>query len=331
MTKANISIIGAGAWGTALAQIQAVSGRAVTLWAREPEVKDGINTARENVLFLKGVPLDANITATNDLPDCLASDVILLVTPAQHLRATLRTLDPLKLAGRTLVLCAKGIEIETGRLLSDIVHEIAPQAVCAVLSGPCFAGEIARGLPSAATLAAPSLDVARGLSAAIGTKNFRTYASDDVIGAEIGGAVKNVIAIACGIVHGKALGDSARAALLTRGMAEMTRLAVAMGGKRETLSGMCGVGDLMLTASSLQSRNYSLGYALGEGKTLDEVLGTRIAVTEGVHTAKAVVRVAQEYRVEMPIVRAVYDMLYEGMTVDAAMNALLSRPLGDEM
>lgn len=326
----DISVIGAGAWGTALAQIQAKAGRNVRLWARETEVVESINTVRENTLYLKGVALHGNLHATTGFADCLGADTILLVTPAQHLRATLTALGPDNLAGKTVVLCAKGIEIETGRLLSGIVAEVAPRAECAVLSGPCFAREIALSLPSAATLAAPTMDRARALCAAISTPTFRTYASDDVIGAEIGGAVKNVIAIACGVVHGKGLGDSARAALLTRGMVEIMRLAVALGARKETLFGMCGLGDLMLTASSLQSRNYSLGFALGEGKSAAEILGERIAVTEGVPTSKAVVRLAASLKVDMPIVQAVYGMVYENIPVERVMKDLLSRPLIDE-
>lgn len=329
-STSSISVIGAGAWGTALAQIQARAGRKVTLWAREAEVVESINTRHENTLYLKGVVLHENVRATAQFADCLSADTILLVTPAQHLRSTLNALGPEKLAGKTVVLCAKGIEIETGRLLSDIVAETAPLAECAVLSGPCFAREIALSLPSAATLAASTMDKARALSAAISTPTFRTYASDDVKGAEIGGAVKNVIAIACGVVHGRGLGDSARAALLTRGMVEIMRLAAALGARRETLFGMCGLGDLMLTASSLQSRNYSLGFALGEGKSAEEILGERIAVTEGVPTAKAVVRLAASLGVDMPIVQAVYAMVYDHVPVERVMQDLLSRPLIDE-
>ncbi|MBU6235757.1 MAG: NAD(P)-dependent glycerol-3-phosphate dehydrogenase [Alphaproteobacteria bacterium] len=328
--KSDIGIIGGGAWGTALAQVQASSGRNVFLWAREAAVVNAINNEGENIPFLPGVALHRNVMATLDLQEAATPETILLVTPAQHTRSVLQQIGTDKLAGKTLVLCAKGIEIETGELLSDIVREITPQSTIAVLTGPTFAREIAMGLPSAVTVAAPSLETARKLAQQLGSKNFRPYASDDVIGAEVGGAVKNVLAIACGIVAGKQYGDSARAALLTRGMSEMMRLAIALGGRKETLMGMCGMGDLVLTANSMQSRNFSLGYLVGEGKTPADVLSSRTAVTEGVHTAKAVKNLMKRLSVELPVMSAVFAILHEGKNVDTTIDALLSRPFGDE-
>lgn len=323
-----IGVIGGGAWGTALAQVQAVAGREVVLWARESAVVNAINNDGENTPFLPGVDLHKNIHATSDLTEATNSEILLLVTPAQHTRSVLEQAGDL--SAKSLVLCAKGIEIETGKLLSVIVREVTPQSTIAVLTGPTFAKEIAQGLPSAVTVAAPNLDAARGLASQLGSKTFRPYASDDVTGAEVGGAVKNVLAIACGIIAGKKYGDSARAALLTRGMSEMTRLALALGGKRETLMGMCGLGDLVLTANSMQSRNFSLGFALGEGRSLADILGSRTAVTEGVHTARAVKNLIKNLGIELPIMESIYGLLHGGLDVNVVIDGLLSRPFGDE-
>jgi len=323
-----IGVIGGGAWGTALAQVQAVADRDALIWAREPAVVNAINNDGENTPFLPGVELHRNVRATTDLAEACAPDVLLLVVPAQYLRSTLKSAGDL--SRKTLVLCGKGIEIETGELLSEIVREVTPQSRLAVLTGPSFAREIALGLPAAVTVAADDIESARSLSNLLGSKTFRPYASSDVTGAEVGGAVKNVLAIACGIIAGKKYGDSARAALLTRGMSEMTRLALALGGKRETLMGMCGLGDLVLTATSMQSRNFSLGFALGEGKTLEEIMGSRTAVTEGVHTARAVMNLVRKLDIDLPIMTAIHGILHEGKQVDQVINDLLSRPFNDE-
>lgn len=326
----DVGIIGGGAWGTALAQVQAVADRKPVLWAREAAVVNAINNEGENTPFLPGVDLHRNVVATDDLAEAASPQTLLLVTPAQHTRSVLQSIGAEKLAGKNLVLCAKGIEIETGKLLSVIVREVAPKSTVAVLTGPTFAKEIAQGLPSAVTVAAPSIDAARDLSKNLGSKTFRPYASDDVTGAEVGGAIKNVLAIACGIVAGKKLGDSARAALLTRGMSEMMRLALALGGRRETLMGMCGMGDLVLTATSMQSRNFSLGFAMGEGKLPADVLNSRTAVTEGVHTAKAVKKLTDTLGIHLPVMAAVYALLHEGRDVNTVVGELLARPFGDE-
>lgn len=326
-----IGIIGGGAWGTALAQVQAAAGRPALIWAREDAVVNAINNEGENTPFLPDVPLHADVSATTDIHQVVnACDTLLLVTPAQHTRAVLATAGAEALSGKALVLCAKGIEIESGRLLSTIVREVAPKSVLAVLTGPTFAREIAIGLPSAVTVAASDISVARKLASGLGSKTFRPYASDDVIGAEVGGAVKNVLAIACGVVAGRKYGDSARAALLTRGMSEMTRLALALGGRRETLMGMCGMGDLVLTATSMQSRNFSLGFALGEGRTLAEVLGSRTAVTEGVHTSRAVMNLTRGLGIDLPVMSGIHRMLHEGASAETVVGELLARPFGDE-
>ena len=323
-------MIGAGAWGTALAQVAAKAGRSVTLWARESEVVASVNGSHENTTFLPGIALDESLRATAELKEAAAADAILMVTPAQHMRRVLEELAPDIAAGKPVVLCAKGIEQSTNRLLTEVLAEAMPQATPAVLSGPSFAAEVARGLPTAVTLACEDEQVAEALAHAIGLPTFRPYYSSDLTGAEIGGAVKNVLAIACGIVEGKKFGDSARAALTTRGFAELTRLGLAMGARAETLAGLSGLGDLILTCNSPKSRNMSLGIALGEGKTLDEIMGARNSVSEGVHSATAVVALARHHGIEMPIAEAVADIVTGAATVDNVIAALLARPFRSE-
>ncbi|MEQ9196027.1 MAG: NAD(P)H-dependent glycerol-3-phosphate dehydrogenase [Parvibaculum sp.] len=325
-----IAVIGAGAWGTALAQVAAKAGRSVTLWARESEVVASVNGSHENTTFLPGIALDESLRATADLKEAAAADAILMVTPAQHMRRVLEELAPDIAAGKPVVLCAKGIEQSTNRLLTEVLAEAMPQATPAVLSGPSFAAEVARGLPTAVTLACEDEQVAEALAHAIGLPTFRPYYSSDLTGAEIGGAVKNVLAIACGIVEGKKFGDSARAALTTRGFAELTRLGLAMGARAETLAGLSGLGDLILTCNSPKSRNMSLGIALGEGKTLDEIMGSRNSVSEGVHSATAVVALARHHGIEMPIAEAVAEIVTGTATVDNVIAALLARPFRSE-
>lgn len=327
-----IGVIGAGAWGTALAQTLRRAGRDVILWAREPQVVEAINRRHENPDFLPGVALDTGIRASTEATDALSADAVLLVVPAQHLRGVCAGLAQHWPTGVPAVICAKGIEQETDLLMHEMVEEVLPADVpVAVLSGPTFAAEVVRGQPTAVTLACDDDALGRALVEAVGTPSFRPYWSDDRVGAEVGGAVKNVLAIASGIVAGRRLGDNARAALLTRGLAEITRLAVAKGGRAETLMGLSGLGDLILTASSLQSRNYSLGAALGEGKTLEEILGGRKAVTEGVFSASAVVDLAGRLKVDMPICTAVDAVLNHGADLGQTIQALLNRPFRPEM
>ncbi len=323
-------IIGGGAWGTALAQVCARAGVAVTLWAREPEVVAAINADHENPLFLPGVALDAAIRATGDPADLADADLVLAVAPAQHLRASLAAFAPHARAGAPVVLCAKGFEASSLKLMTQVLAETLPAAAPAVLSGPSFAGEVARGLPTAVTLAASDLALARRIAEAIAGPTFRPYVSDDMIGAEAGGAVKNVLAIACGIVEGRGLGRSAHAALITRGFAELTRLAVALGGEAETVAGLCGLGDLVLTCSSPQSRNMSVGLALGRGESLSQALADKRSVAEGVASAPAVVALAERLGVETPISSAVRDILAGVTEVGPAITALLARPLRAE-
>jgi len=326
----SVAVLGAGAWGTALAQVAAAAGREVTLWAREREVVEGVNGAHENPLFLPGIILNAAVTATADMEQAAQAELILAVPPAQHMRAVLRSLRPHLKPGVPLVLCAKGVERGSLALMTDVLAEEIPDLVPAVLSGPGFAKDVARGLPTATTIASPDPELAQRIVATIGLPTFRPYFADDLIGAEIGGAVKNVIAIACGVAEGRKLGDGARAALITRGFAELTRLGLAMGAKAETLSGLCGLGDLVLTCASLTSRNTSLGAALGEGRKLKDILAERRSVAEGMESAPAVVALAAKYKVEMPICAAVDAIVSERISIDEAITALLSRPFRAE-
>ena len=321
-----IGVIGAGAWGTALAQTAAKAGRSVFLWSFETDVADAINSKRENTIYLPGVELEPAIEAVTAISDLDACDAVLAVAPAQHLRRVLEGYMPYARAEVPVVLCAKGIEQSSLSLMTEVLRETIPAARAAVLSGPSFAIDTAQGLPTAVTLACEDETVGNALIEALGTTRFRPYLATDLIGAEIGGAVKNVLAIACGISEGKGLGKSAHAALISRGFAEMTRLALALGAQRETLSGLCGLGDLVLTCSSPQSRNMSCGLALGRGVHLDDILAQRRAVTEGVASAPAVVALAKQYGVEMPICEAVDDILAGRTGVDDAIETLLSRP-----
>jgi glycerol-3-phosphate dehydrogenase (NAD(P)+) len=326
LTFKSIGIVGGGAWGTALAQTMRLAGRDVLLWAREPEVVAEINERHANSTFLAGVALDEGLKATSRLADVAALDAILMVAPAQHVRAACTELAPDFKAGRPLVMCAKGLEQSTGKLMGNVVAETLPQATLAILSGPSFAADVVRGLPAALTLATASENDGAALVDALGYRHFRLYRSTDLIGVQLGGAIKNVLAIAAGIVDGKKLGASAHAALVTRGFAELRRFGDALGARPETLMGLSGLGDLLLTCGSPQSRNMSLGRALGEGQSLQSVLGSRRSIAEGVYTAAAVSRVAAEKGIDMPISEAVHAIVEGRMSVDAAIEALLSRP-----
>lgn len=325
MTYQKIGVIGAGAWGTALAQTLSQSGRDVTIWSFEPECADAINSKHVNESYLDGVPLHPSLKATSNPADLSGSDAILSVAPAQHTRVTLGNFAAHIAPGTPVLLCSKGIEISTRAFMADVLHDVLPNAVPAVLSGPSFAADVARGLPTAVTLACADTQIGESLVSACAAPTFRPYLTDDIIGAEIGGAVKNVLAIVCGIVLGKGLGRSAHAAIMARGFAEMTRLGVALGARPETLTGLCGLGDLVLTCSSEMSRNMSCGLALGRGESLDDILKGRLAVTEGVATAPALKMLAQEKGVEMPISFALADILDGSLDVDAAMAQLMSR------
>lgn len=322
-----IGVIGAGAWGTALAQMLSSDGREVVLWAYESEVVTAINTEHRNPLYLPSATLAPTIRACRDLGDLAAIDTVLVVTPAQVLG---KVLSGLTRAPRDLVLCSKGIEAGTGRLMNDVAREASPGSDIAVLSGPTFAHEVAAGLPTAVTLACGG-GVAQWerLAPAIARPAFRPYYSDDVTGAEIGGAVKNVLAIACGVIEGLALGQNARAALIARGYAEMLRFGEALGAQGETLAGLCGLGDLVLTCSSTASRNFSLGKALGEGAGAAALMADRRTVAEGAFTAPVLSDLAQKRGIAMPIVTAV-DAILKGANARAVVAELLARPLKAE-
>lgn len=328
---ARVAVIGAGAWGTALAMTAARASLDVTLWARNGDIAARLNRDHENAIYLPGIRLDPAIVATAALDRAaVGADAILLVVPTQHLRDISAALSAHVAPGTPVVLCSKGVEIGTGALAGEIVAATIPQAKSAVLSGPTFAAEVARGLPTAVTLAAEDAVVGRSLVAALGTETFRPYLSDDPVGCEIGGAVKNVLAIACGIVWGRGLGDNARAALVTRGLAEITRLALAKGARSATLMGLSGLGDLVLTCNAEQSRNCSLGIALGRGRALAAVLGERHSVAEGVTSARAVSELAAMLGVDMPIVNAVDAIIACRIGIDDAIRGLLARPFKPE-
>lgn len=322
-----IGIVGGGAWGTALAQVAAGSGEAVLLWAREEEVVRAINVERRNPLFLPGATLSDRIRATGALDEMAGLDALLFVTPAQHLRAVLGGFPRLSIP---LVLCAKGIEAGTRKLMSEVAAEAQPDAPIAVLSGPTFAHEVAAGLPTAITLACADEEVGAALCHRLALPTFRPYGSTDLVGAEIGGAVKNVLAIACGVVEGMKLGQNARAALISRGFAEMTRFGLARGARIETLTGLSGLGDLVLTCSSTSSRNFSLGLAIGQGGRAVDLLADRRTVAEGAFTAPVLSEAARAARVEMPIVEAVCQLLSGEVAVNDVVAGLLARPLKAE-
>ena len=323
-------VIGAGAWGTALAQVAGWAGLDVLLQAREPEVVESIRARRVNEAFLPGIVLDDHVSVTSDLADLAACDLILAVPPAQHMRSTLQAFAAHHRPGVPVILCSKGIERGSLKLMTDVLAETLPNAPAAVLSGPSFAGEVARGLPSAVTLACADEALGEALMGTLSAPGFRPYLATDLVGAEVGGAIKNVLAIACGIAEGRGLGRSAHAALISRGFAEMTRMGVALGGQAETVAGLCGLGDLVLTCSSPQSRNMSLGLALGQGQTVEQALAGKRSVAEGYESAPAVRELAARVGVDMPISLAVAALLNGETTVEAMIESLLSRPLKAE-
>jgi len=320
-----IGVIGGGAWGTALAQTLAVAGRDVSLWAFENDCATAINESHENTMYLSGVKLHERIGATTDITQLGKMDAVLSVAPAQHTRKILESFAPHVKDGLPIVLCSKGIEISSGKFMSQVLEDVIPKAIPAVLAGPSFAIDVAKGMPAAVTLACEDAAIAEKLLAATAAPTFRPYLADDVLGAEIGGAVKNVLAIVCGIVLGKELGRSAHAAIIARGFAEMTRLGTALGCKPETLTGLCGLGDLVLTCSSEQSRNMSCGLALGRGQSLNDIMASRNSVTEGVATAPVLKEMATKLGIDMPICTAMADILSGELDVATAIIRLMSR------
>ena len=322
-----LGVIGGGAWGTALAQVAAAGGEDVRLWAREASVVHEIAHDHINSLYLPGVPLSPAIRPTAALADLADCEALLVVTPAQHLRSILADLPT---GDVPLLLCAKGIEAGTQLLMSEVAAAVKPAAAIAVLSGPTFAHEVAGGLPTAVTLACEDRALGAALAARLAQPAFRPYLSSDVVGAEIGGAVKNVLAIACGVVEGAGLGQNARASLISRGFAEMSRFGLARGARPETLAGLAGLGDLVLTCSSVSSRNFSLGKGLGEGRAAADLLADRRTVAEGAFTAPVLIEAARAAGVEMPIAEAVTALLGGEAKVDEVVARLLARPLRSE-
>ncbi|MGO4716903.1 NAD(P)H-dependent glycerol-3-phosphate dehydrogenase [Bradyrhizobium sp. 2TAF24] len=322
-----VAVVGAGAWGTALANAAARAGRAVTLIARDAATADAIARARES-LRLPGARLDPAIAVSGNASDATKSHIVLLAVPAQALRAALAPFAQDLARGTVVVACAKGIERGTRRFMTEIIAELAPQAVPAILSGPSFADDVARGLPTAVTLAAHDEATAAALCQALGSPTFRPYHTTDVRGVEIGGAAKNVLAIAAGIVAGRKLGASALAALTTRGFAELARFGRACGAQAETLAGLSGLGDLVLSCASAQSRNFSFGIALGEGASPAQAAGGKLA--EGAFTAAVLLDIARARGIDMPITDAVASILDGRIDIDAAINGLLTRPFKAE-
>ncbi len=320
-------VIGGGAWGTALAQMLAADGAPVRLWAREAEVVAAINAEHRNPVFLPGAALSESLTATGALTDMADLDALLVVVPVPFLRAVLAELPP---GDAPLIFCSKGMEAGSFAFPIDMARDLAPQRSHAVLSGPTFAHEVAAGLPTAITLAAADPDLASDLARAIARPHFRPYVSADVIGAEIGGAIKNILAIACGIVDGAGLGLNARAALISRGFAEMTRFGLARGAQAETLAGLAGLGDLVLTCTSANSRNFALGQGLGRGETAAMLMADRRTVAEGAFSAPVVAAAARADGIDMPITDAVARLVAGEAHVANIIQALLSRPLRAE-
>ncbi len=322
-----LTIIGAGAWGTALSVVARRAGSAPVLWARDRTIVSAINERHENPLLLPGTILDPTIVATSDIDAATAdAEAALLAIPAQFLRGVILTLRRGLPSGLPVLLCSKGIEAGSLKTMSEVSADLLPKSPVAVLSGPTFAAEVARGLPTAVTIASHDAALARAFVGALGNGRFRPYSSDDPTGAEIGGAVKNVIAIACGTVVGRGLGENARASLITRGLAEMIWVGLAKGARAETFRGLSGLGDLVLTCSSSQSRNYAFGLALGRGQLLTDIFAARRSVVEGVETAAAVSGLAQRIGVEMPICEAVEAVLHRGASIDTVIDSLLRRP-----
>ena len=325
-----LSVIGGGGFGTALACVAARAGSQVSLWVRDPGLLLAINKAHKNPGYLPGIALPEEIVAIDDLAVAGDADAILLAVPAQFLRGVLSGLAPHLRASAPLLICAKGIETDTNLLMHQVAGEIAPGHPVAILSGPSFAADIANGLPTAVTLACADTAVGAALARSIATQSFRHYLSPDITGVALGGALKNVIAIACGITDGRSLGESARSALMTRGLAEMTRIVVKLGGQAQTMMGLAGIGDLALSCNSRQSRNFCLGFRLGQGEALADILAKSRSVFEGAATAGAAVALARSAQAEIPICAAIDAILNGGADIDSAILELLSRPFARE-
>ena len=326
-----VGIVGAGAWGTSLATQAIRGGNSVVLWAREREVADSINNDSVNSIFLPDIRLDPKITATTEMSKLSSVDMVFVAVPAQYFRTSCIKLSQFLIRNIPVIICSKGIEQGTNALLNKILTECIPQSSAMILSGPTFATEVASGLPTAVTLACEDLKLGSVVSSKIATNYFRPYLSTDLIGVAVGGAVKNVLAIACGMLEGRQMGNNARASLITRGLAEVIRLAVSLGGEYKTLNGLSGLGDLLLTATSSQSRNYSLGVAIGKGASLKDILSERVSVAEGVSTSSALASLASSLNIEMPICSEVDKVINHLKPIDLAIKDIMERPIRREL
>lgn len=326
----SIGVLGAGAWGTALALTAARAGNNVVLWGRDANAVSQMRSRNINAKYLPGITFDEDLNATTDISQVAACDLILAVTPAQSTRAICTLLADHKVGRTPIILCAKGIERSSGKLLSQVVSEVLPAATIGMLSGPSFADDVARGLPTAVTVAANEMDAASSFCEALASPSFRPYASDDLTGVQIGGALKNVLAIACGAVVGRKLGASALAALTARGFAELSRLGAAMGARPETMTGLSGLGDLVLTCSSTQSRNFSFGIKLGQGTQAKDLIANGTKLAEGAHSARIAVDLGDKLGIDLPICKTVAGMIDKDISVDDALSNLMARPLRSE-
>lgn len=326
----SIGVLGSGAFGTALALTAARAGKRVVLWGRDPNAISEMRARRQNSRYLPGITFDEDLEATSDLAHAIATDLVLMATPAQTTRAMCTILADHNFGQKSLLLCAKGIERSTGKLPSQTVAEVLPGANIGMLSGPSFADDVAKGLPTAVTIGAQDLATASSFSEAMAAPAFRAYASDDLIGVQVGGALKNVLAIACGVVVGRKLGASAQAALTARGFAELTRLGTAMGGRSETMTGLSGLGDLVLTCSSHQSRNFSFGIKLGQGTPAKDLISSGTKLAEGAYSARIAVELGERHGLDLPICKTVAAMIDKDVSVDEAISSLMARPLRSE-
>lgn len=326
-----IGVIGTGIWGTALALTASRAGNDVLCWARRQEIVDSINHSHVNRTYLPDIPLPDTIKATNNIKDIFDfAKIILLTVSAQYTRETLKLIKPYVQKDTVIVICAKGIEADSGKMLSQVAKEEIPDTTIAILSGPGFAIDVAERRIASVTIACEKEEIASKITDMLGTQFFRPYYTTDIISPQIGGSVKNVIAIASGIVEGAHFGDGARATLITRGFHEMSKLAKALGGELTTITGMCGLGDLVMTASCSQSRNFSFGYEIGVNGEAESVIKANTRTVEGLHTTRAVVKIAKELGIEMPICEMVNRLLFEGISLNDAMIKLLSRPYKEE-
>ena len=325
-----LSIIGAGAWGTTISILAAENGHSPTIWSFEDDVAKSINELRENKKYLGGFQLPQNIDSTTDIKKASESDIIILVTPSQHLRETLRKMAKHVKKDAVIVSAVKGLEIETQKRMSEVIKDELPCENVAVISGPNISKEIAKGLPAATVSASKNIKTAQFVQKLLNSSRFRVYTNTDVAGVELGGTLKNVIAVAAGVADGMALGNNAKSALMVRGIAEISRLGIAMGGRADTFSGLSGIGDLITTCSSTLSRNHQVGVEISKGCKLNDILSKMNAVAEGVPTAKAAREMAKKLKIEMPITEEVYAVLYEGKDPFKAITQLMQRELKNE-